>query len=287
MKLDYVFFQGVAATPRRARFRCRRPVAPPPPVDASDFFRWLLDEAGLNAQAYRSHSLVRRATALLRFLRVSSLAEARRRLQQEPHLVPAAVGIALLGVTEFFRDSAVFRQLEQEVLPAVLSRWPRPRVWSAACSDGQELYSIAMLLASQGRLGGSELVGTDCREDAIRQARGGIFDAVSVEKMEERWRERFFVVGQTRAVIDPALRAHLRWRVSDLLAQVEPGPWHLILWRNMAIYLEPEISERIWKRLCDQLAPGGVIVGGKADHPPKWLPLRRRAACIFQKVATE
>ena len=79
------------------------------------------------------------------------------------------------------------------------------------------------------------------------------------------------------------LRAATRWKQANLLHSPEPGPWDLILWRNMAIYLKPEVVGTIWQQLCDRLSPGGYLVTGKAEHPPAPLGLERVAKCVYRK----
>ncbi len=288
MKFDHLFFEGaVAVEERRApRFEEKRarPVPAAPAPEVTEFFACLLATAALPADAYRSRALTRRLPACLRFLRVNTVEEAMRRLKAEPALATAALNVALLGVTEFFRDRAVFDALRGAVLPELLARQRAVRVWSAACSEGHELYSIAMLLAEAGRLQGSQLLGTDCRLDAIAAARSGAFGPESLGRLDEARRTRYFTPTRGWATIDPVLRGAVEWRVADLLHSAERGPWDLILWRNMAIYLESDAAEEIWLRLCGELAGGGYLVTGKADHLPKWLPLERVAPCIYRKA---
>lgn len=249
----------------------------------SEFFEMLLSEADLPTNAYRPQALARRLPACLRLLKASDPREAVRKLAAQPALAKEAIDAVLLGVTDFFRDQAVFERIERDVLPALLSRYAKLRIWSAACSDGQELYSVAMLLARTSRLGDCELMGTDCRPDAIAQARGGVFAHDQVARLDPEWRRLYFNRSGAAGAIDATVRGATLWKVANLLGEVERGPWHLILWRNMAIYLETERANEIWAKLLEQLSPGGFLVVGKADHPPPWLTLARVGPCIYRK----
>lgn len=286
LRLKHVFFDGIAARPIRVRFSepSRRRIEAALPTAEADFLAILFHKAGLPAQAYRGAALARRLPACLRLLRARSLAEAARAIAARRELAPELLNVVLLGVTEFFRDQTVFAQLRDHVLPRLPPAAEGRRIWSAACSEGHELYSVAMLLAEAGDLAGGELLGTDCRADAIEQARRGVFAREAWSRLEPHWRERYFVARGSAAAIDARLRAAASWRTGDLLERAERGPWHLILWRNMAIYLREGPAAAIWTRLCDELAPGGFLVAGKADYPPKRLPLKRVSACIFQKI---
>ena len=93
-------------------------------------------------------------------LKVRSTEEAREVLENRPALLPAAVDSLLIGVTEFFRDSLVFEGMRAEVLPNLAIRRGPLRICSAGCSTGEELYSVAILLAEGGLLARSFLLGT-------------------------------------------------------------------------------------------------------------------------------
>lgn len=287
MQSPHLFFEGLPAPSVRTTRRVGRTLpsrTEPRAEDVGGFLGTLLGRANLRASSYRSPALQRRVAACVRFLRVKTAEEAARRIAAEPHLVQGTLNILLLGVTGFFRDALVFGQLHDVVLPSLLADRPRLRVWSAACSGGHELYSVAMLLSDLGRLEHCELLGTDCRAAAIEQARSGVFDPASLAGLDPRWRERLFVRAGSSAVVDLTLRRGAEWKVADLFTTVERGPWDLILWRNMAIYLESHVAADLWRRLVQELAPGGYIVCGKADHPPGGLPLVRRSSCIYQLI---
>ena len=288
MQLDHLYFEGIIPDRSRSLPVKRTPevIRPVGAVRGKEdgFIGSLFGISDLSVSAYRTRALTRRLPACLRFLRVSDVQEASLKIWKDPELAVAALNIVLLGVTEFFRDQAVFDHLQQNVLPRLLERNARPRIWSAACSDGQELYSVGMLLEEMGRLADCELVGTDLRSEAVNQASSGIFARSSLDQLDQSRRQRFFTEGGNSALIDPVLRAQTKWAVADLLRDVEKGPWDVILWRNMAIYLEYDAAGRVWEDLCAELRPGGYLIGGRADVPPKWLPLKRVGPCTYQRT---
>lgn len=280
----FLFFKGFTRTkPRRnpafPPFRAPSPADRAPP-EARAFFALLFGAAGLDAGHYRDRALVRRLPACFRALGVRSLAEASARIASRPELARTALSSVLLGVTEFFRDPAVFHVLETTLLPELLARQKRPRIWSAACSDGQELYSVAMLLARQGQLSACELLGTDCRRDALARAAQGAF---MVEANRRLSASGALAMEQGRHHMSADLRGAITWKQADVLTAAEPGPWDLILCRNLAIYLEPAAATRLWATLIKELAPGGYLVVGKADYPARHLLLTRVASGIYRK----
>lgn len=243
----------------------------------------LFERVGLCACNYRSKAVTRRLAACLRRLRVATVAEGLARLEREPGVAWALLDVVLLGVTEFRRDAGVFERIERLVLPSVCSAHSQPRIWSAACSDGQELYSVAAALASLGTLDRCELLGTDCRPSAIARARLGIYPQDSAGRLDCEWTGAHFLATAAGIRARPRLLNAASWRLANLLAHAESGPWHLVLWRNMAIYLEPPVAARTWGRIVAEVAPGGYIVVGKAELPPPELALERIDACIYRK----
>lgn len=244
---------------------------------------WTLGRAGLQPDAYRATAMRRRIPACLRHLRVSSPAAARQLMERKPELLPLVLNTVLVGVSEFFRDRPVFEDLAEMVLPELLRQRTGVRVCSAGASGGQELYSVAMLLAEAGALDGSDLLGVDCRPDAVRSARRGIFNDREMEGVEPSRRDRFFHHAHDRWEVLPALKRRIRWELQDLLGLDAGGPCDLILFRNVAIYFSETHGANAWARLCDQLSPGGFLVTGKAEKPPATLPLTRLASCIYRK----
>jgi chemotaxis protein methyltransferase CheR len=253
-------------------------------VALDPFLAWLLARAGIDSRAYRVGALQRRLPACLRQLRVSSVEAARALIESKPELLPQALSTILIGVSEFFRDHEVFKRLQTTFLPELLRKRAFLRVCAAGVSTGQELYSVAMLLAEAGALNGSYLLGIDLRADAIASARTGRFDDREVNRLAPAFREQYFRPDGANWMVRDELRANTNWRVADLFAHSASGPWDLIVFRNVAIYFDPARGGMVWERLCSELRPGGVLVCGKAENPPESLPFRRVAPCIYQKT---
>jgi chemotaxis methyl-accepting protein methylase len=191
----------------------------------------------------------------------------------------------LIGVTSFFRDRAVFDVLERRVLPELARHRDQAplRIWSAACSDGHELYSLAILAAEAGLLPRCELVGTDCRPEATYRARLGVYDEHAVRDLAPDRRQRFFNREEDGWRLVEPLRRAAQWRTSDVLTCPEPGHWDLIFCRNMAMYLRPTAAGKLWHDLERFLRPGGYLVTGKAERPLGAARLALVSPCVYRK----
>jgi chemotaxis protein methyltransferase CheR len=291
LDLTHVQFQGVP-TKRGAMSGRLRPavVAPaqvvPRPAAADPAVIGLpaavLERAGLSPAAYRQAPLARRVGACLRAVRASSESAAVARLA-DPALLARALSTMLIGVSGFFRDQPVFDALRQVVIPALGARPGPLRACSIGCSTGEELYSLAILLAEAGLLDRAHLTGIDCRRDAVDLAREGLFDA-SIADVEEDIRSRYFV--RERAGWRPleSLRSRMTWRVADATRDLPAGgPWDLVLCRNLVIYLQDDVSDRLFQQMGAALAPGGFLVVGKAERPPASLGFKALARCVYRR----
>jgi len=290
-KFRHVVFPGQIA--RRHPLPIARLTQAPPlprcggtPISAEGmaFLEWLFSKAGLDARLYRFETLQRRLPACLRGIRASSVAQARRTLEQSPALVEAALSALLIGVTSFFRDLPVFEALRDQVLPA-LRRWKRAiHVWSAGCSDGAELYSIAILLAEADLLESSYLLGTDCRADAIESAKRGVFDPAAVKDVAPDLLQKYFVRNGAAFEMCRRLRIGARWQVANVLARPQPGYWDIILFRNLAIYLHSEPGAALFEKMDLSLKPGGVLVLGKSERPVGAKRLCFLSPCVYRRI---
>jgi chemotaxis protein methyltransferase CheR len=300
--LRHISFEG--KPPLRPRCSCARgpcraalvPAEPAPEGCKDEFIDWALDRAGLDAAAYRMKPLRRRLPACLRALKVQSTEAARALLERGPSLLAVAVDSLLLGVTEFFRDGDVFESVRTVVLPRLARRRGPLRIWSAGCSTGEELYSVAILLAEAGLLDRSFLLGTDCRPEAIERAKAGLYRTAATDLVPCALRARYFEPTRFRRTLPgartddaawrpiEALRRQVYWKVADVAHGVEAGPWDVILWRNMAIYLEAAPAQHVWRRLSCALTPEGFLIAGKAERPPHGVSLTSVARCVYRSA---
>ncbi len=287
--LRHVRFIGrTQVTPLRSpdRTKALSPLAGCAPTHCSvgpnHFISWVFGRVGLAADSYRDEPLQRRLSACLRALHTKTEAQARQLLEQRPDLLPTAIGALLIGVTGFFRDPPVFEALRTDILPEFTSLARPLRVWSAGCSTGAELYSLAILLAQAGLLEGSFLLGSDCRGDAVEQARASLYNSKALRNIETSDRRSCFKGAGSFLQPIELLRRYVHWKVADLARDIEEGPWDIILWRNMAIYLKTGAAASVWRGLASNLVPGGMLVVGRAERPPAGLPLINVKRCIYR-----
>ena len=196
-------------------------------------------------------------------------------------VVPASVRLLLLDVatnneTSFFRDPAVFHAIESHILTEYYASKPISplRVWSAACSYGQEPYTLAMLLeCHRSELPhGYHITATDVADRALISAERGQFSQLQIQRgLPANMLERFFKKPKnTESPFDweviQDLKRHIEFKKFNLLGNFSAlGNFHLILCRNVLIYQSAASKRQIIARIASQLTPGGYLILGAAE----------------------
>ncbi|MCA9261514.1 MAG: protein-glutamate O-methyltransferase CheR [Planctomycetales bacterium] len=179
--------------------------------------------------------------------------------------------------TLFFRDQSPFEALQFKVLPELFDAQsnsafgPRLRVWSAACSTGQETYSLAMcIMETLGDATGwdIQILGTDVSAGAVAQAMRGEYAVLDVERgLSAQRRERWFEPIPNGWRVGPELRRLCRFEQRNLLASFpERDTFHVVMCRNVAIYFERDVRREMFQRMIGTMAPTGYLFVGASEN---------------------
>ncbi len=222
--------------------------------------------AGLDLSGYRPEQMERRLQGALQRMGLRSVAELVARAHQDPEVLRELVDRLTINVSEFFRNPELFDVLRERVLPELRGRFGALRVWSAGCSHGAEAYSVAMLLAEQDPAGPWSVLGTDIDRTALAQAEAGRYREEDVRHVSMTRRQGFLQRDGDGWLVQPSLRARVRFRRHDLLTEPFGGPWHLILCRNVVIYFTEEAKRTLYRKFAEALQPGGYLFVGAAEQ---------------------
>lgn len=189
-----------------------------------------------------------------------------------------------INTSQFFRDTSVFETIASEVLPAITVRSKQPRIWSAGCSIGAEIYSIAILLAEAG-WSAKELFATDLDEVILNRAREGRYTKNEIQNVSPHLIQKYFSDEGSSVSIASSIKRMVTFAKHDLLRDPYPKPFDLILCRNVFIYFTPETQQRLIHNFVQALVPGGYFVVGSAEHimDPGKFGLERVSYCIYSK----
>lgn len=253
------------------------------PLDRSFLAALCLARAGLSVDPGKSYLIESRLGPVARregFASPEALITALRS-QPDDRMAWATVEAMTLPETEFFRDRPMFEYLAQAVLPQLARRRAGApvRIWSIACGGGQEIYSLAMMLAdAPGATVPTELFGSDLSERSLEKAQAGLYSQFEVQRgLRARDLVRNFEARGEAFVLSPRIRQMVRWRRINLLDDLSRfGPFDLLLCRNVLGSLVPEARTRVLGSLRQTLAPGGrLVLGPKDDCGPHLMSIDR------------
>ncbi|WP_244564197.1 protein-glutamate O-methyltransferase [Rhizobium sp. RU36D] len=179
--------------------------------------------------------------------------------------------------TRFFRENHHFEHLKNEVLPGLVSRAKaggRVRIWSAASSDGQEPYSIALTVLSVLPNAADydfKILATDIDPKILALARAGCYDEQALETvspaMRKQWFQQVDQNGRTKYQVDDKVKRLITYNELNLMAQWPlKGPFDVIFCRNVVIYFDEPTQMKIWTRFAGLMAPGGYLYIGHSER---------------------
>lgn len=233
---------------------------------------WLYQETALAYPDSKRTFLERRLVELGQEWGARDLSELWLKTLASPTVKASVIDALTINETSFFRMPAHFQALA-ELLPELATRRrtgildrPRLRLWSAACSTGEEPYSMAMTVLAQGdRSLSTEILATDLCQQALAKARAGAYSDWRLENLPAGYREAYFETAESGIRVKPAVRELLRFQSHNLKAPPPPGLWDVIFCRNVMIYFDNAFREALLQRLYDVLAPGGVLFVGEGE----------------------
>ena len=233
------------------------------------------DRSGLTLTKDKAYLLESRLLPVARKWNLKSLDELvmRLRTRSEAGLVRDVVEAMTTNESFFFRDIKPFDQFKQVILPYLLQARAAPRsikVWSAACSSGQEPYTLGMILKEERqRLIGwnIDILATDLSTEILAKAQAGLYSQFEVQRgLPIQLLVKYFKQAGDRWQIDSAVREMVRYRPFNLLDELSGlGQFDVIFCRNVLIYFDQPTKQMVLERMAKQLAPDGFLYLGGAE----------------------
>jgi chemotaxis methyl-accepting protein methylase len=236
------------------------------------FARALSARTGVTLDAYKPKCLARRVAVRMRACAVHTYDAYLELLDEEPAELERLHAALTINVTRFFRNPEVWAALAP-TLPALFERPGEVRCWSAGCASGEEAHTLAILLAQAAEgLGRPEWLdrvhidATDIDRESLERTRAGRYQVAALVETPETAVRRWFRTDGDAMVVDAALRARVVVRAHDLTGDPMPvARYDLVTCRNVVIYFDRAMQERLFSAMHDALRPGGYLVLGKVE----------------------
>lgn len=259
---------------------------------------------GIVLDAGKGYLLESRLGPLLRETASESFSELLYKVKADAtrQLTRKVVDAMTTNETSFFRDSSPFELLQHKLLPELIdrrNRTARPgqpvplRIWSAACSTGQEVYSIGIVIREL--IGNSpqyqpQILGTDISDQALKRASYGVFTRMEMERgMNPAYLQKWFIPQADQYKIRDEVRALATFRPINLLEPlIFPYRFDIIFCRNVAIYFSEKDKVSLFDRMAQVLVPDGALIIGSTESitgiTTRFAPHRHLRAVYYQPV---
>lgn len=246
------------------------------PSEYVAFKEFLQDACGILLGDNKQYLVKSRLRKIMEEHRLGSLGELVDRLRTSPRgLREIVIDAMTTNETLWFRDTHPFRILAEKILPEIADRKSvqSPRIWSAACSTGQEPYSIAMVIdefrrTKPGRLRSDiKIVATDISRTVLDNAREGKYEMLAIGRglSAERQRMYFDSAADGSWQVKPPIRQAVEFRELNLLDRYMLGKFDIVFCRNVLIYFSAELKRDILTRMHQTLNPGGYLILGASE----------------------
>ena len=227
---------------------------------------------GFDFREYAPASLRRRVNRRLDLEKLSSISALQDRLLRDPEVMQRLVLDLSINVTAMFRDPSFYVAFRSKVVPA-LRTYPFTRIWVAGCSTGEEVYSLAILLQEEDVYERTRIYATDINESVVDRARAGVFP---LDKMRE-YTQNYISAGGTRAFSEyylakydgaqfqRSLVENVVFAQHNLVSDRSFNEFNVILCRNVMIYFDRALQERVHNLFYDSLITFGVLALGAKE----------------------
>ncbi|WP_253949140.1 chemotaxis protein CheB [Mangrovicoccus sp. HB161399] len=237
-------------------------------------FKHVRYHTGHDFTHYKHSTLMRRLSLRMSVLGVTSPAEYVKKLMQDREEARKLIHDVLINVTGFFRDPEAWDRLRTAVLPEILKgrgRDEEVRIWVPGCSSGQEAYTMAMLMSEElSRVNAHPQVvifGTDIDEEALAQARRGVYPQSAMDEIPPNYLQEYFVPTPDGYEVGKTLRNMVRFSYQSLIKDPPFSKLDLISCRNLTIYFEPKLQKVAASVFHYALSPGGFLMLGLSENP--------------------
>ena len=196
------------------------------------------------------------------------------------------INFLTINVSEFYRNPEQWAVLEKELFPALIQKFgKRLKIWSAACSTGDEPYSLVMALSRHLPLENIHIIATDIDKQVLDKARLGIYNEKSIASVPDDFKKKYFKQVGSSYQISDQIKKCVEFREHDLLKDTYPSDCHLIVCRNVVIYFTEEAKDEIYRKFNRSLVNDGLLFIGSTEQITNYkeLNFRRNKSFFFEK----
>lgn len=236
--------------------------------DYEDFKKFILQSTTIDLNAYKERQMKRRIDTLISRNKYDGYDSYSQAIKKDKKLMEEFINYITINVSEFYRNPNLWKTLEDVILPDLISKFgPRLKVWSAACSTGDEPYSLAMVLAKKVPMRDIKIIATDLDEQVLEKAKDGVYGENSIKGLPKEFQDKYFEnMGDRFYKISDDIKRCVEFKKSNLLKDPYPTGCHLIVCRNVLIYFTEEAKKDVYEKFNKSLVTDGCLFVGNTEQ---------------------
>lgn len=227
---------------------------------------------GFDFREYATSSIRRRIFEFCRIEAVPNVSALQGLVLHDKNAMDRLLQALTVHVTSMFRDPNFYQSFRQNVIP-LLRTYPFSRIWHAGCATGEEVYSMAILLMEEGLYDRCRIYATDMNDGVLHKAREGIFPLASMQEYTtnylraggKRSFSEYYTSGYDHAIFRPALRERVVFAQHNLATDGSFNEFQVIICRNVMIYFDRQLQNRVYRLFSDSLVRLGVLALGRRE----------------------
>ena len=227
---------------------------------------------GYDYRNYSKASLKRRIAHRLMLSNLPNLAAMQHKLLYDRSFFQTLFLDLSVNVTEMFRDPSFYQALRKTVIP-ILKTYPFIKIWHAGCSTGEEVYSMAIILKEEGILDKALIYATDINEVVLTKAREGIYPVDRIKEYTQNYQRaggkesfaNYYTAKYDAAIMNQSLKKHIVFSQHNLATDNVFGEMQLVMCRNVLIYFDKDLQNRVIGLFADSLVRQGILCLGSKE----------------------
>ena len=254
-------------------------------MDLIYFQQWVLKEYNIDLSAYKSNQLHRRILSLMSRVEVKSVEDYIKLLKKDPAQKQKFLDFITINVTDFFRNPEIFDELSKKV-KSELSYNSGLKIWSAACSIGAEPYSLAMIMDNLNPRVNHKIIATDIDSTILQKAKNGEYIYSEVKNVSKQYLDKYFVINGDKYCINSQIKKMVQFKKHDLILENYESNFDLIVCRNVVIYFNGDVKDKIYKKFSESLKKGGLLFVGATEsiYNYKDYGFEKTSTFIYKKI---
>ncbi|MDR7869625.1 MAG: protein-glutamate O-methyltransferase CheR [Tissierellaceae bacterium] len=255
-------------------------------MDFNYFNDWAKDELNIHLNAYKEKQLQRRITTIMKSSGANNLKDYAKLIKKDESIKRNFLDYITINVTEFYRNKDLFEEFEEILLNSLIPRFRNINIWSAACSNGSEPYSLAMILDKNNVKQRSKIQATDIDNGILEKAKLGAYKKYELKNVDKADLDKYFTEKNGIYHINDEIKGMVNFKKHDLLIDRYDRGFHVIVCRNVTIYFKNESKDEIYRKMRDSLVPGGVFFIGATEsiYNPEEFGFKKLSTFIYEKL---